>query len=182
MPSAAARTRADFIRWQCALRKRAMREGGGRPTPGMRPRAIAPEGSEIAPAITVLLLRKAPAASTDQFRHIVRRTPDARERYEAGLRVLSAAYYQDPADFSDTMTALFAADSPVARTLSSRRRCVLEFNEAPRRVRLACAVRELDPGEDCFEATLWHNRLFNPDPPPAVRILAFRPFWNRRRG
>ena len=35
----------------------------------------------------------------------------------------------------------------------------------------------LDPEEPAFEATFWHNRLFNPNLPGDVAILGFQPDW-----
>ena len=45
-----------------------------------------------------------PAATTDQIRHVVQKTHDARQRYESGLRLLAAGHYQIPESFSDALT------------------------------------------------------------------------------
>jgi len=71
-----------FIAWQCRLRQKAIRQQGGRPLLGMRPRLMSPDGREIAPFITVLLVEKEPEATTDLLRHIIRKTQDPRQRYE----------------------------------------------------------------------------------------------------
>ena len=39
-PSAAKTLRDDFLAWQCRIRQIAMRQDGGRPSPGMRPRDL----------------------------------------------------------------------------------------------------------------------------------------------
>jgi hypothetical protein len=174
---AAAFLRDRFLNWQCRLRKKAVREQGGRPSPGMRPRVLLLDGRELAPAVTVLLIERDAQASTDQFRHIVRKTNDPRERYAAGLRVLSASHYQDPSTFGDVLTALFSAESAAARELLGAARCVLEFEEGAQGFGVPCAVAELAEGEAAWEATYWHNHLFNPEPPNRVRILAFVPDW-----
>ena len=38
-----------------------MREDGGRPSPGMRPRVLDGSGNEVSPALTVLMIPKEPA-------------------------------------------------------------------------------------------------------------------------
>jgi len=151
-----------------------MRQEGGRPGPEIRPQVARADGSVIAPAVTVLLVRREPAADGDEFRHIARRTHDPRERYEAAIRLLSSTYYQYSDEFSDTLTALFGADSAVANTLAEERECVLHFGDA---YRLPCSVSELFPHAPAYQATYWHNRLFNPDLPASVRVLAFFPRW-----
>jgi hypothetical protein len=145
----------------------------------MRPRVVRPDGGEIAPAVTVLLAEKAPAATIDQLRHIVRRTHDARQRYQDGLRFLASTFYGDPERFSDVLTGLFAADSTVAAALIAEGRCVLHFREAATGYQVPCAIVELAEGDAPAQLTCWHNRLFGPDPPTGIRLLAFRPDWER---
>jgi len=145
----------------------------------MRPRVARPDGCELTPAITVLLTEKEPAATIDLLRHIVRKTHDARRRYEDGLRFLASTYYQDPGAFSDVLTGLFPADSAVAAALVAEGRCVLHFREAAVGYQVPCAIVELSEGDEAAQATYWHNRLFGPGPPAGPRLLAFRPEWER---
>ncbi len=175
----AARLRQRFIAWQCRVRRQAVREYGGRPTPGMRPRVLHPDGSVIAPAVTLVLVEAEPADSLALFRHIVRKTHDPERRYREALRALSADYYQNPESFSDVMTALFAADSPIAGALAAEGRCVLEFRQFGQGYRVPCAVSAPAPDDPVHQATYWHNRLFNPALPAAVRVLAFTPDWRQ---
>ena len=65
----------QFLGWQCLIRQSAMREDGGRPSPGMRPRVLDTAGRELAPALTVLLIPKEPEESTAFFRFQVMKTP-----------------------------------------------------------------------------------------------------------
>src|SRR5215468_7603593 len=91
---AAAALREEFIAWQCRLRQLAVRQAGGRPSAGMRPRILAPGGEEIVDAATVLVVRRDPQASTAQFRFQVLKTQDPAERYEKALEMLAADYFQ----------------------------------------------------------------------------------------
>jgi hypothetical protein len=169
--------RDEFVGWQCRLRQLSVREGLGRPTGGMRPRVSTVEGDELAPAITVLLMRQEPEESTQQFRFEVRKTQDPVERYDKALEILSAWYYQRPREFSDVMTGLFGPGSALVDQLLLHRRCELEFIEYGRGYRVRCSVLELAEDDRFFQATYWHNRLFNANMPAGVRVLSFTPDW-----
>ncbi len=171
--------RDHFLGWQCRLRQMAMRRGGGRPSPGMRPQVLGDDGRALAVAITILIHHHDPSQATDAFRHIVRRTNDPKERYWAALELLSAAHFQRPADFSDVMTAGFADASPLAATLTDWGRCVLDFQEHRQSYRLPCAVAAIAPEAPAWQAAYWHNAMFNPELPGEVAMLAFTPDWSR---
>jgi hypothetical protein len=81
-PRARASLKDEFLGWQCRLRQIAMRQDGGRPSPGMRPRLLNRDGSEIASALTVLLIPQDPTESTAFFRFQVTRSAGPRELYE----------------------------------------------------------------------------------------------------
>jgi hypothetical protein len=55
--------------------------------------------------------------------------------------------------------------------------CLLEFDAFAQNYKMICTVRGLKAGTPAFEATLWHNRLFNPVLPSDVAILGFKPQW-----
>jgi hypothetical protein len=169
--------RDDFLAWQCRIRQIAMREDGGRPSPGMRPRLLDGSGRELAAALTVLLVPMEPGESTAFFRFQVMRTPDPRDLYEHALAYLRADYFQQPRTFSDHLTAVLPVASPLAVTLLADGTCVLEFNQFRQVYRLPCAVSALPPRDPAREATLWHNRVFNPALPDHVLVLQFRPDW-----
>jgi hypothetical protein len=161
--AAAEALRREFVGWQCRVRQLAARQDGARPSSGMRPRVTSCDGVELAPAVTVLLIEVEP-------------------RYEKMLEILQASYFQDPARFSDLMTALFSAGSDRALRLVSEGRCVFEFEQYTQGYRVPCAVSRLAATTAFYEATLWHNRMFNPRLPPDPEILAFRPDWPHARG
>lgn len=171
--------RHRFLAWQCRVRQHAARQHGGRPSPGMRPRVVAADGRELSPAVTVLLIEREPAATTAEFRHVVRRTHDPERRYRDALALLQDAHFQRPERFSDTMTATFPLDSPTAAALAAAGACVLEFEQFGQSFRLPCGVADLDPADPAHAATYWHNTMFNPAMPGAVRVLAFTPDWRQ---
>lgn len=166
-----------FLGWQCRIRQLVVREDGGRPSPAMRPRISLEDGSHLG-EVTVVLVKRHPEELTAQFRHMVLKTNDPRERYSQALRMLAAEYYQRPDEFSDQMTALFGEGSPAAERLLAGKRCVLEFDQYSERYRLPATVRLLEAAHPAHQATYWHNRLFNPAMPATVTALAFLPDWS----
>ena len=177
--AAQAALRDHFLGWQCRLRQMAVRQAGGRPTSGMRPEVRLAEADTPLGAITTLIVRREPREATAQFRHLVRKTQDPAERYDAALETLAAAYYQRPREFSDELTALFGPAPGLADQLLAAGRCVLDFAQYSQRYRLPCAARNLAEAEPAFQATYWHNALFNPALPGGVRVLGFQPDWAR---
>ncbi len=171
------RLRHRFLDWQCNIRQAAMRVDDGRPSRGMRPRLLDAGGKELMPALTVLLVPKAPEASTAFFRFQVMKSADPRETYEKTLRFLQADYYQDPNAFNDRLLATLAPDAPFIDALVAAKRCVLDFAEGRWAYRLPCKVKPLKHGHANREAAIWHNRVFNPALPDSVHVFAFDPDW-----
>ena len=174
--------RQQFLGWQCRIRQIVVREGGGRPSSAMRPRLTTPSGDEIAPGVIVLLIEADPGESTSLFRHQFLKTQDPNERYAKILEILQASYFQRPAEFSDVMTALFGPQSAVASRLLAHGRCILEFEEYSQGYRVPCAVAALDEAHPFYQATYWHNRMFNPNLPGGIQILSFTPDWTHAIG
>ena len=169
--------RRQFLAWQCRIRQIAMREDGGRPSEGMRPAVLAPDGRILSDGVIVLLVRADPEESSDFFEFQVRRNHDPNEVYRAGLTFLQSTHYHRAERFSDEMTALFLTDSRLAALLANLRHCRLDFRQFGQSYRLPCAVREMAADEPAHRNTLWHNRLFNAGLPDEVRVLGFRPDW-----
>jgi len=167
-----------FLGWQCRIRQLAVRQGGGRPTPGMQPSLVLPDGGS-ADAINVLILKREPHEYTARFQHIVRRTHDPKERLDEALKELSAAYYQRPYEFAEVMTALFALDSALANKLIEYGECELAFEQFSQRYELPCTVQTLDAGDPGYQATYAHNSMFNPTLPGNVQIVSFTPVWDQ---
>jgi hypothetical protein len=65
----------------------------------------------------------------------------------------------------------------MAARLRADGRCVLRFSQYEQRYDLPCRVRALAEDDPAFQATYWHNSLFNPDLPAGIQILGFQPEW-----
>ena len=154
-----------------------MRRRSGQPSPGMRPQVLSAASEELAPVVTTLLVRREANSFAPEFRHLARRTHDPRDRREAALALLAERYYQHARDFSDVLTATFAAGSALAADLEHARRCILAFAQDSQRYDLPCSVALLESDDPRREETWWHNALFNPQLPPDIPVLAFAPRW-----
>ena len=159
---AAAALCREFLGWQCRIRQLVVRQEGGRPSAGMRPRVMSASCAELSAGIVTLIIETEPADSTELF-HM--------------LEILQGSYFQEPARFSDLITALFGPESTLAAQLLREGRCVLDFEQYTQGYRIPCAVTRLAESHSFHQATLWHNRMFNHQLPAAVQILAFRPDW-----
>lgn len=168
--------RDRFFHWQCKLRQIAVRQDGGRPSPGMRPRLLAADGAEIAPALTTLLVPERPSESTAFFRFQVQKSDEPQAIYERGLAFLQAEYFQEPDAFSDQLAAVLPEGSDIAPRLSDGG-CILEFEQWRQFFRLPCKATRLSNGDPAREAALWHNRIFNTLLPDSVHVFAFQPDW-----
>jgi hypothetical protein len=173
--------RHEFLGWQCRIRQLSVRQSGGRPSSGMRPRVkLLPDETDVGDI--VVLIRKKPSRQvTSQLQHMVRKTRDPAERHASALSFLAAAYYQRPAEFSDQMTALFGPGNALAEQLIQAQRCILDFEQFDQRYRLTCRVEKSVQSDAAYQFTYWHNSLFNPSIPGDARILAFQPDWSTER-
>lgn len=167
--------RHAFLGWQCRLRQLSMRNDDGRPSAGMTP-TLHVAGQEV-DRISVVMHKIESQASTSEFQHIVKRTHDPKERFEAALKYFQSSYYQDPKSFDDRLTALFSIDAELPKQINGRDDCSLRFEQFNQIYRISCLAGLLDANDDIYQSTYWHNRLFNPSLPANVQILAFRPDW-----
>ncbi len=164
-----------FISWQCRLRKMSMRELGGRPTPGMSAGVYSnPAGDEKARLIFLILKRETEILTAD-FRHIVRKSRDPTEWMKNGLQILSEWHYQHDQDFSSQLTALFSLDSVLAGALLQAGQCYLVFIQDSIEHAFDFEVQALADEDPAFQATYWHNHLFNASIPGKVQVLGFNP-------
>ena len=166
-----------FIGWQCRVRQYAMRNGEGRPTPGMRPDVLLEDGKEVASAVTVLLVPDLLQDSILQFRFMALKTQDPQERYKKAVQLLSASFYQNVEQFSGLLTGLFSRSSETVKMLVKKRRCVLKFDYQQQSYRIPASLKDFPKEEQAYEFTYWHNFLFNPHLSPDVIVLGFEPDW-----
>ncbi len=171
--------RDHFLGWQCRLRQHAVRHLEGRPSPGMCPDVIIAKADVVFSRVVVVIVPKEPATITAEWRHMVRRTKDPKERYEAALKYLSASYYQNTRAFSDRLFAVFGPASAAASRMRDAGSCELRFEEKRQSYHLPCQVQQLTPNEPHWQAVFWHNSLFNSNLPGDIEVLAFQPDWSR---
>lgn len=166
-----------FIGWQCRLRQIAMRDYGGEPLPGLRPKVSTKSGEIILTAMTVLLIERDPSASTAFLKFQALRHNERQRTFEAGVKFLGAEYYQSSDLFSDVITAVFSKESGAAATMLRVREVLLDFRQFSQTFRMFCKVRKLKADEPSREASLWQARLFNPDISNDTLVLGFTPDW-----
>ena len=169
--------RDGFLKWQCHTRQMMMRDAMGRPTDAVTPAVLLPGQSEPMGHI-ITILNKAPGYSqTPEMLHMARKTNDPPQRRSAALTYLSATYFQKYREFSDILTATFPPGSPGAARIRSAETVTLVFEAFAQRFDLACKVWRLAPPNPLHEATMAHNRLFNPTLPGDTEVLGFEPDW-----
>jgi len=164
-----------FISWQCRLRKMSVREISGKPSEGMSAGIYSIKGGNEQARLQFLIVKQDSNAQSAEFSHIVRKTPDPTEWVKNGLRILSERHYQDDFNFSNQLTALFGFDSAVADALIEAGQCHLKFKQDSIDYAFDFDVAVLPENDDAYQATYWHNRLFNPTLPGKVRVLGFMP-------
>lgn len=170
--------RDAFLRWQCRVRQIAMREKGGRPDAAITP-AVTLEGEHEPLGHIITVLSKSPAYSTtSEFMHMARKTNDPAQRSEQAVQFLSSSYYQKPHEFSEMLTATFTPNSPGAMRIRAAEYCTLSFESYSQRFDLRCRVWRLRPEDALYQATWWHNHLFNPNLEGDTIVLGFEPVWS----
>ena len=170
-----------FMKWQCRVRQIVMRENGGRPDDAIMP-LLTPKGEEEPLGQIITVLPRAPDHSvTPELQHMARKTHDPAQRREQAMTFFSEIYYQNPQDFSPTLTATFRPDSSVLQKLRRVEHCVLTFAAYSRRFDLSCTLRCLDASDPLREATWWHNFLFNPNLDADTVVVGFVPIWSESK-
>ena len=167
-----------FVGWQCRVRQYAMRNGEGRPSRGMQPDVLLEDGTEVASAVTLLLVPELLHDSIRQFRYMALKTHDPQERYKKAVQLLSSTFYQNVESFDGLMTGLFSMNSKTVNSLLKNQRCVLEFDFQQQKFRVIAGIKVLLRKNLEYEFTYWHNYLFNPYLSPDVSIIGFEPVWS----
>ncbi|MCB1472858.1 MAG: hypothetical protein H6884_02075 [Rhodobiaceae bacterium] len=169
--------RKKFMGWQCRVRQMAMRESEGRPDDAIMPAVTLAGDSEPMGHIITLISKNAMFSVTPEFAHMVRQTNDPAQRRQKAIQYLSSAYYQKADEFSDVLTATFQPGSLGAHAIIDRGACTLEFEAYGQRFVLQCQAKQLQEEHPLYQATRWHNLLFNPTLAPDSIIIGFKPDW-----
>ena len=173
--------KSAFMYWQCRVRQMMMREDQGRPGDGITP-AVTLAGQDEPLGDIITVMSKAPHASkTPEMRHMAQRTNDPAQRRETALKFFSEFYYQKADEFSDILTATFPPGSAGAAKIREAVRCTLSFSAFSQRFDLECRVWLLAERNPLWQATYWHNMLFNPGLSADTVILGFEPDWSASR-
>lgn len=167
----------QFLGWQCRIRQHAVRKQEGRPPRGVSA-AVKIDGS-LVDQIATIICKEDSEDVTAEFRFMVQQTVDPRKRYESALKFLCEYYYQFPKEFDSRPTALFGLDDKLVKTLVDAKELVLDYSQTSQRYQLVCSAVNLPPGRALYEATYWHNHLFNPNMPGVVTVLGFEIDWDR---
>ncbi|MFT5001019.1 MAG: hypothetical protein ACI875_002028, partial [Planctomycetota bacterium] len=173
------RLRDGFLRWQCRVRQLAMRDNFGKPDDAIAP-AVRLQGADEDMGHIITVLSKSPANSlVPEFKQMFKNTQDPAQRREKALNLFSEIYYQKADTFSDILTATFPPKSEGAKVIRAADRCRLEFSAYGQTFFLDCKVWKLTAKNPLFQATTWHNMLFNPNLPPDTIVLGFEPDWSK---
>ena len=172
------RLRDAFLKWQCRVRQMAVREEDGRPGDAITPDLILDGEKEPLGAI-ITVMNKAPGYSVvPELTHMSAQTNDPAQRREKALQFFAAGYYQKHKEFSDILTATFPPESPGAAKIRAVGNVRLVFDAYNQRFDLVCKVWRLAAHNPLYQATMAHNRLFNPVIPPDTEVLGFEPDWD----
>jgi len=169
--------RGAFLRWQCRVRQMMMRAEMGRPGDAIMPALTLPGAGEAMGQIITVMSRNPAHSRIPEMRHIATRTRDPAAIRDDALKLFSAAYYQKADTFSDILTATFPPGSDGAQTIRRAGRCTLTFEAFAQRWEIECRVWKLAAKNPLWQATYWHNALFNPSLPLDTVILGFEPDW-----
>lgn len=167
----------QFIGWQCRIRQYSVRRDEGRPSPGMRPELFL-ESVSVG-RFTLVLIKTHSEKVTKEFRYLVKRTQDPQKRCESAIKLLSEYYYQIPGEFDEELTAVFSLHSELADRIVATGRCKLVFDQGNQTCDLDCVARFIDQADSKYQTTYWHNHLFNPAMPGAVKIIGFQADWEK---
>ena len=168
-----------FLGWQCRIRQIAFRQDHGRPSDGMSPMIYAAGDARLIGRIIAVLNKVGAGSTMMEFRHMYRRTHDPNQRRSDATKFLSESYFQNPVSFSDRLTSVFPPRSRLAAEIVTAGRCRLVCRQFNQGYELNCEAVRLPEAEPLFQASFWHNALFNPNLPKTSEILAFIPDWSR---
>ena len=171
--------RNAFLKWQCLTRQISVRQNQGRPDEAATPAVILKGQTEPYDHIITVLSKTPQQSLLPELQHLVRRTLDPAQRRQKALELLSETYYQKPMSFSDILTATFPPQSPRAAAIRKAGHCRLVFSGYGQSYQIECKIWALTKKNTLYQATFWHNLLFNPALHPDTIILGFEPDWTK---
>lgn len=172
---------AAFMGWQCRCRQVLMREFDGRPGEAITPAVRLGADQEPLGHVVTILSKEPGHSMVPEFRHLCRRSNDPAERRKKALQLFCERYYQQPETFSEMLTATFAAGSVGCAAIVAAKEVVLEFAAYGQGFTLDCLTFLLAPDHPHYQATYWHNQLFNPALRPDIQVVGFQPVWSKSR-
>ena len=168
-----------FLRWQCRVRQIAMRDNNGRPDDAIMPELTLAGDAEPLGNIITLLCKWEAYSITPEMQHMVKRTNDPAQRRSKALEYFSSTHYQKFKEFNDSLTATFPPNSPGCKRIAESEQCTLTFEAYGQRYDIVCSAKRLEKKNPLYQATYWHNLLFNPTLHPDTEILQFAPDWDK---
>ena len=169
--------REKFIHWQCRAREISMRDNQGRPDDAIKPYLILDGEKQKLGQIITVLSRLPLYSQTPEMMHLVKSKVDPSACREAAVQLFSENYYQKSFQFSDVLTAGFPPSSTLAKLICDKMNCQLIFEYYSQRFELVCKATKIRKDDHLFQATWWHNRIFNPRLNPETIIIGFEPNW-----
>ncbi len=164
-----------FLGWQCRIRQHAVRKQEGRPPSGSRA-SIKLDGKPVA-TINTVINKLEPGNVIAEFRFMVQKTEDPEIIYQNALKYLCEYYYQYPDSFDHRLTALFNLNSELANRIILAGQCELGFFQGNQHYTLRCKAELFDNSSELYQATYWHNHLFNGNMPGVVKVIGFNVDW-----
>ena len=169
--------RDAFLKWQCLIRQISVRQNQGRPDTAVTPVVVLKGETDIFDHVITVLSKTPQQSLLPELQHLVRRTLDPAQRRQKALELLSETYYQKATSFSDILTATFPPQSPRAAAIRKAGHCRLLFSGYDQSYQVDCKIWALTKKNTLYQATFWHNLLFNPNLHPDTIVLGFEPDW-----
>ena len=166
-----------FMKWQCRVRQIIMRKNYGKPDASIMPNVLLNYGKIHLGEIITVLSKDITFSKLPEMKHISKVNFDLSKRREKAIQFFSEYYYQNYKEFSPVLTATFQPDSLGIRKIIKSTVCSLVFDAYNHNFKLDCEVELLKKEDHLYQATWWHNSLFNSNLHPNTLILAFNVNW-----
>ena len=168
----------SFMKWQCRVRQIIMRDNYGKPDASIMPDVLLNQDKINLGKIITVLSKDIPFSKLPEMKHISKVNFDLSKRREKAIQLFSEYYYQSYKEFSPVLTATFQPDSSGIRKIIKSKICSLVFGAYNHNFKLDCEVKLLRKVDPLYQATWWHNSLFNSNLHPDTLILAFNVNWS----